>query len=179
MKRRILIATGVLALAAAGCGSAPSSAGVASVKTTSAAPASSPSPSASPSASVDKAEQGRKFAACLREHGLDVPDPDPNGEGMFQALPKSELNSGKVKKALEACRSVAPVRDAKELSPADQDKMRQFAACMRENGIDLPDPDFSGKTNQNLAKSFRLDDPDFKKAYEVCRDKFPQLGKTQ
>jgi hypothetical protein len=175
MKRKILIAGGVLALAAAGCGSAPSSAGVASVKTASPAPTASPSPSAS----TDKAEQGRKFAACLRENGLDVPDPDPNGEGMFQALPKSELNSGKVQKALQACRSVAPVRDAKELSPADQDKMRQFAACMRENGIDLPDPDFSGKTNQNLAKSFRLDDPDFKKAYEVCRAKFPQLGKTQ
>ncbi|MFD1540117.1 hypothetical protein [Nonomuraea guangzhouensis] len=175
MKPRILIATGVLALAAAGCGSAPSSAGVASVTTASAAPTASPSPSAS----VDKGEQSRKFAACLRENGLDVSDPDPNGEGMFQALPKSEMDSEKVKKAMQACRSVAPVRDAKELSPEDQEKMRQFAACMRKNGVDMPDPDASGAMAKGTARNFKPDDPAFKKAYEACRGTFPKLGQAK
>jgi uncharacterized protein YceK len=175
MKQTILIAAaGVLALAVAGCGSAPSSAGVASVQTATAAPTGSPSASAS----ADKDEQGRKFAACMRQNGVDMPDPDPNGNGAaVKALTGADQT--KVKKALEACRSFAPARDAKALSPEDQDRMRQFTACMRENGVDIPDPDFSGKGAQNLARNFKPDDPKFKKAYEACRSKFPMLGQAK
>ncbi|WP_219460320.1 hypothetical protein [Nonomuraea rhizosphaerae] len=176
MNRKIIIAAGLLALAAAGCGSAPSSAGVASVTTSSAAPASSAS--ASPTAGVDREEQGRQFAACMRKNGVDMPDPDPDGGGAaFKALAGADEN--KVREALEACRSLAPVRDAKELTPEDQDRMRQFTACMRENGVDMPDPDFSGKGDKNLARGFSDDDPDFKKAFETCRAKFPQMGQAK
>jgi hypothetical protein len=45
---------------------------------------------------------------------------------------------------------------------------------MREHGIDMPDPDFSGGERagfrQRLNDDFDPDDPDFQKADETCRE---------
>ena len=52
----------------------------------------------------------------------------------------------KMQEAMEACKSIlgdafgAPA----EIDPEMQDKMLEFAQCMRDNGVDFPDPDVSG-----------------------------------
>ncbi|MEU7853832.1 hypothetical protein [Nonomuraea sp. NPDC049141] len=174
---RILLttATAALALAATACAAQPSSTGVASVKAASAAPTAT----ASPTGSVDPQEQGRKFAACMREHGVDMPDPDPDGGGGIQAMSAMKGDKDAIMKALESCRSVAPVRDRKALKPEDAEQLRQFAACMRKNGVDMPDPDASGAIAKGTARNFKPDDPAFKKAYEACRGTFPKLGQAK
>jgi hypothetical protein len=52
-----------------------------------------------------------KFAECMRAHGVNVPDPTDNANGVFafrQAFRSAELNSPSFKSALSACRSVGP-----------------------------------------------------------------------
>ncbi|WP_157430580.1 hypothetical protein [Actinomadura macra] len=50
-------------------------------------------------------DQYVKFAQCMREHGVDMKDPSPDGE---LQLPSGDLDSGKVQKAREACRGSLP-----------------------------------------------------------------------
>jgi hypothetical protein len=51
-------------------------------------------------------EQARKFAQCMREHGItDFPDPDPNGHP--GSLPFNP-NDPKVRDAEEACKDLRP-----------------------------------------------------------------------
>lgn len=171
--RRTLIAAALL-IGAAACGNQPNSTGVASVANA------SDKPSAAPSAAstADPEEQGRKFAKCMRDHGVDMPDPEP-GKGM-QITAKVDGDKDKFKQAMDACRSFAPFKDRGQLSAEDLDKMRNFAKCMREHGVDMPDPDPGG--NMVLKKKDTRLDPDnpaFKQAMEACRSQMPQMKVKQ
>lgn len=85
-------------------------------------------------------DKRRAFAKCMREHGVDMPDPGAGGKG--QTLKIEAGDEGKMKAADDACRKLLPnggemkKPDAKEL-----DEMRKQAKCMREHGVDMPDPD--------------------------------------
>jgi hypothetical protein len=84
-------------------------------------------------------DQMRAFAKCMRENGVDMPDPEPGG-GMSRAIPAGDAE--KMNKASEACDKLLPNGGKpKPLSPEDLDKARKTAKCMREHGIDMPDPD--------------------------------------
>jgi hypothetical protein len=88
-------------------------------------------------------DQMRAFAKCMRENGVDMPDPEPAGEGgiAMRAMP-ADTDMEKMNKANEACKSLLPNGGKpKPLSPEELDKARQTAKCMREHGIDMPDPD--------------------------------------
>jgi hypothetical protein len=81
-----------------GCSAKPSGPPVASTDNGSAKP--------SASAPVDKAEANRQFAKCMREHGVDMPDPDPN-TGMSAILNSGiDFNSPTFKAATEACKGL-------------------------------------------------------------------------
>ncbi|GAA1285323.1 hypothetical protein Psi02_32200 [Planotetraspora silvatica] len=161
---------------AVGCGQADGSPGVASVKGTETASQAS----ASPTPSVDPAEQGRKFAQCMRDHGVDMPDPETDGKGGMRLRVDGEKGGeAKVQKAMEACRSLNPFGEkGPEVTPEQQEKLLAFAQCMRDHGVDMPDPDFSGGGVKITGggPGFGPDDPKFQKATEACRDKLGQLG---
>jgi hypothetical protein len=100
-----------------------------------------------------------EYAACMREHGVDMPDPqfETSGDGgnavTFGVPAGAAPGAGgpddtAFKDAAEAC---APIlesvkREMPKLSPEEEAKMRDnalaFAQCMREHGIDMPDPQF-------------------------------------
>ncbi|RVX37806.1 hypothetical protein EDD27_0082 [Nonomuraea polychroma] len=171
--RRTLIATALLAALAAGCGNPPSGTGVASASRSS----SPPSASATATATADPQEQGRKFAQCMREHGVPMEDPDPNGGGGLN-LTDENIDQNKVREAAEACRSSAPfLEQHRQLDPEEVEQMRKFAQCMRENGVDMPDPNPDGTLGGG--RNFDRNDPQFKKAFEACQDTFPRMGATQ
>ena len=47
---------------------------------------------------------------------------------------------------------------------------------MRDNGFDMPDPDFANLTTTGrLYPEFDLDDPDFESAFEACQDSLPGI----
>src|SRR5688500_6397165 len=93
-----------LALAVlAGCGGGEATKeNVASVGGAGAAPAASASATADP-------EQGRKFAACMRENGVpDFPDPGPDGRFDMGQFRDADIDRQKLESAQQACRDLAP-----------------------------------------------------------------------
>ncbi|WP_431923236.1 hypothetical protein [Nonomuraea jabiensis] len=176
---RTLIATplliALLAASAVGCGGRQDGAGVASVA---AASSTKPAASASPTGTADPQEQARKFAQCMRDHGIPMEDPDPNGGGGLQAIGEN-VDKKKVTDAIQACQAYAPFKDRKNLDPEQVDKLRELAACMRENGVDWPDPNPDGTFTSDTPLKLDRNDPTFKKAFDVCGKKFPKMGERK
>jgi hypothetical protein len=108
---------------------------------------------------VDPTEAPLKFAQCMREHGIDMPDPTvgANGEIAVQigGPPGGPNDPGPAPdpKELDAANKACQhfMEDASKSfdppSAEDQKKMQEqalaFAKCMRDHGIDMPDPQFS------------------------------------
>lgn len=126
------------------------------------------------------------FAACMREHGVDMPDPEVSEGGVAIAIgepgsgPPSAAEQQDMEDAQEACQ---PIMDAveSELPRPDpeqvqemQDQALEFARCMREHGIDMPDPQFDdqGRITQSIGgpDGPGFDDDDFQEAQEACSD---------
>jgi hypothetical protein len=157
----------VLALALAACGSSPDSDGVASLDGSSGTETNA----SAATTEQDPEEAALEFAKCMREHGIDVPDPGPNGEMRLTIGPGQEA---KMEKAQEACGHLmenARPRLTEEQQSVMQDAMLAFAKCMREHGIDMPDPEFGegGRVTQR-ARRGQLD-PDsakFREAQKAC-----------
>ncbi|WP_327086759.1 hypothetical protein OIE66_31135 [Nonomuraea sp. NBC_01738] len=171
MRRTLLTAS--LLLLAAGCAAQPAATGVASVTQPSAAPTGT----AAPAPSMDPQEKARKFAQCMRDNGVDMPDPDPDGKGSLGVLAgKTGGDKEKLRTAMTACRQYSPIKERGELTPQDIEQMRKFAACMRDNGVDMPDPDPSGNLSGVGRAGMNPDDPKFKKAFQTCRDSLPSMG---
>ncbi|MFC7245450.1 hypothetical protein ACFQO7_23495 [Catellatospora aurea] len=132
-------------------------------------------PNASASAAaLDKQEQGRKFAACMREHGVDMPDPEP-GDQMRADLAK--IDKDKLQPAMEACKTLLPNGgEAVQFDPEQVEKLRTFAKCMRENGVpEFPEPDDTGKLRLDGALGQWRTSPAFTKALEKCRAIVPDF----
>jgi hypothetical protein len=185
--RRTLLAAATIALVVA-CGNQPVMAGVAPGANafTSPAPTPSATPTPTPSAAADLEEQRRKFVQCMRDNGIDLPDP---GDGHVRPLPGGDVDREKLRKALETCRSLAPSGPRRKMSPQDQKKRQEFVQCMRDNGIDRPGPMRSGPRHRMrpdspgsldrpkfLDRSKFLDDPKVEKALEACRSLAPRAG---
>src|SRR5689334_19406100 len=96
---RILLVIGAaLALTVTGCGTSSPGNGVASAGGTAA-------PSASASAAA-ASNDGRQFAQCMRDHGVNMPDPDPNGQ--IDKNAQVDRNSPAFRTAAEACKQFLP-----------------------------------------------------------------------
>jgi uncharacterized protein YceK len=117
---------------------------------------------ASPSPSVGDAQIlaiGRQYSQCLRDHGVaGFPDPTmPDGQMGWPIAPDGQEPKQMVQdnpQAEQACRTIldqlpASAQRGQAVTAADLQKLRQFAQCLRQNGIpDWPDPKSDG--------SFRL-----------------------
>ncbi len=122
------------------------------------------------------------WAECMRANGVEVTDPifDASGafigglefEGTKDAGPK-DAKSEPFQAASEACSdflvAFKPVADP-ALEAEQTEAALRFAACMREQGLDWPDPapdgtKFAGSDIKTDKKSV-----EFQAAYEVCDD---------
>lgn len=147
-KRRTAWAAGAaLCLALTGCTSGqPGGEGVAALPSTSGATA---APAPAPNSNDNLADQAAEFAGCMRENGVDMPDPQVDGDGGVQMrLPagaKPMAEDDDFAKADKACASLRPTMGG-QLSDEDRSKMQEgmlaFAQCMRAEGVDVPDPKF-------------------------------------
>jgi hypothetical protein len=94
-----------------------------------------------------------EYAQCMREHGVDMPDPEFDGEGgvMMGAGPGGEdgaptdSEQQAFEAADEACKPILDeVMPDQDLTPEQQAEMQdqfiEVAQCMREKGHDMPDP---------------------------------------
>jgi hypothetical protein len=110
-----------------------------------------------------------KYARCMRENGVNLPDP-VNGRFDLRANRGQER---KVAAAQEACRDILK-NAAPKLSEEQQAEVREaalkFAKCMREHGVDMPDPKFragGGVLVQMPPGTER--DPDLESAQKACQ----------
>lgn len=91
-------------------------------------------------ADLDAALKTRK---CLRDNGIDAPDPKPGEDPRGMTLGGGGADSEKMKKAFEKCGLQAPGSGG-EISQATKDKALKTAKCMRDKGFDMKDPEFNG-----------------------------------
>jgi hypothetical protein len=158
LTRRLTVAVAVLALAAAGAGcgrSGDDDSDVASIDDSSAAAApdeeADDGGGSSGPGSQEFQDAMLEYAECMRDHGIDMPDPEFQGDGgVTQMMPEGEAGgpgpSEEFEAADEACQPIIEdaMPEAEELSPEEQaerqDQMVAMAECMRDKGYDMPDP---------------------------------------
>jgi pyruvate/2-oxoglutarate dehydrogenase complex dihydrolipoamide acyltransferase (E2) component len=96
------------------------------------------------SAPTDPEEAMLAYVECMREHGIEMNDPQPGGRTL-QQVPEGdeeafEAADAECQPLLEAAQSNV------EIDPEQQAEMREqlleYTECMREHGIDMPDPVF-------------------------------------
>jgi hypothetical protein len=119
------------------------------------------------------------YAACMREHDIDMDDPRFDANGTFvgglgkdsdaDVDPKSEAYQA----AQEACGStLAALKPA--LDPALQaeeiESLLRFAACMRDHGLEFPDPGFDGSKFAGAGSKLDKASPEYLAANEVCSE---------
>ena len=120
------------------------------------------------------------FAQCMREEGINFPDPtfDIDGNPEFDNLEIE--NEEEFETAFENCEDI--LRNAlpeqfdldPEVEAALVDASLEFSQCMREQGIDFPDP----KPGEFGFFAFRDADIDFSSeavqdAFEICQPENP------
>ena len=189
-----LLALLVGAVALAACGSGGSGDGVASLSSDGSRGSADDGSHAQSSkkAKQDPEEAFRAFAQCMREHGIDMPDPQVSndgkgGVGFTVEAPAGGANGPRpgdeaFKTANADCKKhldgVVSGPDGKGPSDADREKFQRqalaFAKCMRAHGVDMPDPTFEG--NGGMVQQFGPrdvdpSDPKVKAAMETCQKK--------
>jgi hypothetical protein len=167
MIRSAAIATLLLTLAV-GCGSSGGNdSGVASAGGGNARASSAPS--------ADPTNDPLKFAQCMRSHGVDVPDPDPNSGG-YQALAQAVRKAPKNKRnaALNACQKYVGGVIAEKNSPKFQQELVKYVDCLQKNGADISDPDPStGRLPKDSAQKLAHPDATTQKAKTACAGELP------
>lgn len=110
-------------------------------------------------------DQMLKYTECLRENGVDVEDPPAGGEGGM-AVPAVPMDDAGADDAFEKCEEHLPNGgEPEELTAEDLDEMRKQAKCLRDHGMDVPDP-----TAENPMMQFNdMGDPEaMEAAMEAC-----------
>jgi hypothetical protein len=119
---------------------------------------------------VDR-QKALAWARCMRQHGINLPDPQFSGDNIGQQLPsRAEQGSAKFKAAEQACKQYLP--NGGQPTPADAQEFQQalaFARCMRQHGINLPDPKITADgIDQSPPARMDLDDPRLQAAEHAC-----------
>lgn len=163
MRKTNLLVALVVALCATGLGACGGGSGTDSV-----------SASGGGSDRAAREEAGLEFAQCMREHGVEMEDPDPDRGGIeIPGDPGDPLT----RDALAACdRTLDKV--AQDVSPEEDEAFREgwlaFTQCMRDHGIDLADPQFQGAGKVILGiAGVDTTSPAFEAAKRACIDQAP------
>ncbi|MEV8634787.1 hypothetical protein AB0395_24340 [Streptosporangium sp. NPDC051023] len=176
----LAVAPLVLALAACGAGSASGAGAGADGIAGASGGTAKPSASASGSAPADRRDAQLKFAQCMREHGVDVPDPEADGR-MIIRQPKGG-DEAKTEKAMQECqhfmKDAVGGKGGPASDPKARDQMLKYAQCMREHGVDMPDPDANGRFRVHLPGGGDGEQK-VKKAQEACKEFAPGLKGQQ
>ncbi|MFD7263633.1 hypothetical protein [Streptomyces sp. NPDC059874] len=89
-----------------------------------------------------EADNAVKMRQCLREHGIDAPDPAPGQDPRAMTV-GGGADPQKMQEAMKACGMGGP-GSGKEPTQEEKDKELKWIRCMRENGVALKDPEYNG-----------------------------------
>jgi hypothetical protein len=177
---------GSVAVGLSACGSAGSSA--------------TASGGASTTSSSSRYQARVKAAECLRAHGVNVPDPSPNGPagpggaggggsgagagGGGNRL-RQLLSTSAGQAATKACQSeISKAFAFASITPAQRAQFQQdavkFAECMRAHKINIPDPTSNGAGGFGIFRSIpssERNSPAFRSAFSACSSSLPNRGR--
>jgi hypothetical protein len=155
-----LIAT-LIAILAAGCGQS-------SGEDVASAGGDQPNQPSQPAA--DEQAQVLAFAECMRDNGIDMPDPGPGQQGLMTALQQAGGHNlppdqqQAFDQAYTTCQPLLPAFANQGHGAPDDDTMLALAECLREQGLDVPDDLYSGGALHNIPQD------ELNAAMEACRE---------
>jgi hypothetical protein len=125
--------------------------------------------------SDDPQTQMLAFAQCMREHGVDMPDPEVDANGRVRMrIGSKDTPRATMEAAQQACQDKAPRMGGGGGDDGDNAAMQEhglkLAQCMREHGIEqFPDPT-NGGIRITPDMGIDPDDPAFQQAQSECED---------
>lgn len=131
-------------------------------------------------------EMARAFSSCMRDEGLDFPDPIVAADGAVSfdgAGAQVDPGSTEFEQAFSACGELiegASFLPGAEISDAEaQDNLLAFAQCLREQGYDVDDPDLADLQAQGpgafatmFGDNFDPTDPANATVVQLCQAEF-------
>jgi len=133
-------------------------------------------------AGQDRTDAALAFSECMRDNGVDMPDPQADGSMMLDENSGIDPNSDEFKAAQEECGSIMedamPEPDPEQMAEV-KDQLLEFAECMRGEGIDFPDPQVDGgrvMMGPGPGSEGDVDEPAMRAAQEACEDLMPERG---
>lgn len=138
---------------------------------------------------VDTRQLWLDTAKCMRDAGIDFPDPTFDADGRPQFNNGGERGAGRIfrsddPKTQAARKTCSTYFDqirgqfaprTPEEQAARKKATLDLAACMRDQGVDFPDPTFDAngrpQFNRDGGGAERRSDPNFQKAIDACRTK--------
>jgi hypothetical protein len=123
--------------------------------------------------SLNPHDQEVKFAQCMRQHGVNMPDPKPGG-GLTISARQGEKT--KVDAAMKACQKYSPKGNLNPNDPRVRDHMLKVAQCLRQHGVNVPDPQ-PGEGGIKV-RAEGGNDSKIRQAMEACRKQVPDLNPT-
>ncbi|MBW8485235.1 hypothetical protein [Actinomadura parmotrematis] len=132
---------------------------------------------------ADRLAKERKYAACMRANGVQMNDPTGDGRVQIKVSGGPGRDADAIMKNAQAkCRKYQP-GGGKAPTAADVAQARKMAQCMRDHGIDMPDPDAQGRVTvkrtgapgEKGTDHMGPDDPKFAAADKACRKLYPPL----
>ncbi|MEN8042008.1 MAG: hypothetical protein ABFR95_10950 [Actinomycetota bacterium] len=184
--KRLIILLAMLALVATACSSSEDT-GVASLDNSGDADVVSTEQPEDPSSTDEEAVL--EFSQCMRDEGLEgFEDPAINADGsiefrMRDLMQDAAADREQVRAAFDSCQVYL---EGLAFGPGSEDRteiedqLLEFAACMRDNGYDMPDPDLSFTPGEGggeedgeggggrFGGALDPEDPAFQQAMEAC-----------
>ena len=155
-------------------------------------PATVESTAAEETPSVDESNKSDEqivtdFSACMRENGWDIPDPELNADGTINIramlskvwqTPGFGTNNAETREELNACLPILRnIGFAGQPSSEDEieleDNLLEFAQCLRNRGLSVPDPDFSMSGRgamRPLIQDLDVNDTNVQESLTICRE---------
>lgn len=146
----------------------------------------------SPASKQSDSQAMLQFTRCMREHGATVGDAKPktDGSGGAGAGTFMQINGGSgfsgpqgtIDAAMQACQKFLPKRSGPPPDPAEEkaafDRALKFAQCMRQHGVDMPDPKQQGGGGIMQAAPGGIDPSSktFQDAQNACQQFFGPPG---
>lgn len=179
---RVLAGAALLTLGLGACGQADGGGGVASLSGQGQA-----TTTTTAAGGKDFQEARLKWAQCMRENGVDVPDPGADGRieirkesgsggGERRVLPDEDPDFQKAEKACE--KHMQGVQPPAGFKPEEmQERLLNLAKCLRGKGYDVPDPQFSDGGRRSLMRVAPKNvDPESKEFQDAMRECEKQSG---
>jgi hypothetical protein len=108
-------------------------------------------------------DQVLAFAECMRDNGVDIPDPGTGQEGLAEAFQEvaGDVDRAALDQAFNACQDLLP--QFEQSGPHEETDMLDLAECLRAEGLDVSDEPFGD------IHSGDIDQTELNAAMEVCR----------